>query len=300
MRVPWYICLIVSVVAFGVTYWLGVSKYDFVTPPEGYIAPSEELVVTEREPQDEKDDEKVISQTEDSIVIVEDAPIPETIPIVEDSHPSDYLDQKEEGVLGYIALAETLIAQQYPDHSLVAWERVLDSAEPNSEQVKRAYDILKLHKVISKDEVTGVAISITLHASVPADLYDKMEKILANSAALIELGAGYAVSVSHEVSITAVKKGSQRPAVSVWFSGKNESPRAHFRTKSSKELGMEEKVNSQIFNIVTPFIRHHTDLTPLVDFHNEVNAQETLQFLITRHSWRQFALLLYKDLGEIE
>ena len=308
MRVPGYICVIVCVLAFGLTYWLGSSKYDFVTPPEGYENVERERVIGPKElgggvdESDNSGDGEVDNGGSGELVDVENGGEVEgdgegESEEVADSHPSDYLDKKEGGAAGYVALAEKLVADQLAEHSLVAWERVLDSAEPDEKQVKRAYEILKLHKVMTKEEASGIAISIKLHASVPGDLYEKMDKLLAKSAAMIEFGSGYSLSVTHEVSVLTVKRGAPRPAVSLWFSGKNESPRAHFRTKSSRELGLDEKVNGLLFNIVSPYLRQHTELQPLQEMHNEVNAQETLQFLITRHSWRQFGLLLYQDLS---
>ena len=278
--------------AFGATYWWGASHYDFVTPPEKFERRAAVLVepvapLPERQEVDIAESQNMTEETQQD----QQAPEPE----LEESHPSDYIDQKGIGADGYIALAEKLIAGQQSDRSLVAWERVLDSAQPTQGQVKRAFEVLKLHKVATREEAKGIAIVITLHASVPGDLHAKMSKVLERSAALIEAGSGYGLQVNHEVSVLAVAKGKPRPAVSLWFSGRRESPRAHFLSKGSKELGLNEKVNGLLFNIVSPFLRQHTDLSPVIDLHNEVSAEDGLQFLLTRHCWRQFGMQLYQD-----
>ena len=297
MKIPGYICVLACCLAFGLTYWLGSRSQDFITPPEGYEDKTvEDLVKSLPQPKPKPKKAPPVEVKPQPKPEPEDEQVP--VELAQDAHPSDFIDQKEGGAEGYIALAEKLVQQDKQEHSLVAWERVLDSAEPNQEQVKRAFDLLKMHKVISREEVNGIAISIKLHASVPGDLIAKMEKILSATAAVIEAGAGYSVNVATEVSVVAVGKGRPRPPVTIWFSGKNESPRASFRTKSSRELGLDAKVNGFVFNIVSPFLREHSTLTPLEESHNEVNASDTLQFLITRHSWRQFGLLLYQDLNQ--
>jgi len=217
---------------------------------------------------------------------------------MEPSHPSDYIDLESKSVESYVKLAEDLVAKQKPEHSLVAWERVLDSAQASPETIKEAFEILKLHKPVIRNEDSGIAISISLHASVPADLLERMEKLLRRTALIIELGSGYSLSVTPEVSVVAVRKGKPRPPVSVWFSGKNESTRGSLHTKSAKDLGLDDKVNTTIFNIVGPFIDEYSELTPVQDIHNEINVEEALAYLITRHSWRQFGLLLYQNLEQ--
>ncbi len=283
--------------AFGLTYWIGARGYDFITPPDAYATADVEAVLASS-PSDAGGEATTEPPVDEVASEPEPEPSLEPEPEVVGSHPSDYLDLQAEGVDAYIALAEKLVAEQKSEHSLVAWERVLDSAKADATQVKRAYDILKLHKANSPDNATGIAITVNLHASVPADLFEKMEKVLQHTATLIEMGSGYSLRVTPEVSVVAVKKGRPRPSVSIWLSGKSESPRGSFRTKHSKVLGLDEKVNTVIFNIVGPFLEQHTKLTPISEMHNEVNAQETLQYLITRHSWRQFGLLLYQDLEE--
>jgi len=253
MRVPWYYCVLICVVGFGITYWLGSRGYDFMTPPAG-IADE-----TEIQSDVKKVEEKGAESGEETIpaVVTADAVIESPVEheeadsdLVEEvpSHPSDYLDITG-GADAFVSKAEELIVKQMQQHSLVAWERVLDSATPTADQVKRAYTILKLHKEVNRHEVTGIAVDVKLRASVPADLYDKMERILAHSATVIERGSGYLVSVSTEVSVVTVTKGKPRPAVTVWFSGKYDTPRASFRTKSAGELGLDKKMHTHLLPI---------------------------------------------------
>ena len=278
---------------------MGAKEYDFVTPPNLGLRASNTLAEQNSSvdtPPSEftqvelGEREKIIEESE-----VAPLPEPEEIQEIVESHPSDYLDLIDKSTAAYVALAEKLIQEEKAEHSLVAWERVLDSSEPSPEVVKQAFEILKLHKPVLKSESAGIAISLTLHASVPADLYEKAEKMLRRAAQIIEIGAGYSISVSPEISVVVVGKGKPRPAFSIWLSGKHETPRGSFRTTSESELGLDEKVNVVIFNIVSSYLEEHSSLSPLINLHNEINAEETLAYLITRHSWRHLGLLLYQN-----
>ena len=299
MRIPWYICVSVALLAFGITYWMGARGYDFVTPPnlpqgatEMPIAQSPLTDNTSSEPSLEEPEQRAGSVAEPA---ADQTPEPEEVEQVVESHPSDYLDHPDKSTAAYVALAEKLIQEKKEQHSLVAWERVLDSSQPSPEVVKQAFEILKLHKPVLKSESAGIAISLTLHASVPADLYERAEKMLRRAAQIIEIGAAYSISVIPEISVVTVAKGKPRPAFSVWLSGKHETPRGSFHTTSATQLGLDEKVNIAIFNIVSSYLEENSTLTPLVKPHNEINAEEALAYLITRHSWRQIGLLLYQN-----
>lgn len=299
MRIPWYICGFVGLLAFGLTYWLGCKDYDFVTPPKNIERFTAGPVVAEPEPEPTGDGDAQPSladsnDTEGSSSDEAEVNQQEPEQVVE-SHPSDYLDFEGRSTEAYVALAEKLISERKSEHSLVAWERVLDSSQPSEEVVKRAFDILKLHKPVLKTESSGIAISITLHASTPADLYEKTEKMVRRAAQIIEMGSAYKIAVTPEVSVVAVAKGKPRPAFSVWLSGKHETPRSSFHTSSANEMGLDGKFNVAIFYIVSAYLEERSSLTPIVNLHNEINAEEALAYLITRHSWRQFGLLLYQD-----
>jgi len=138
-------------------------------------------------------------------------------------------------------------------------------------------------------------MAITLNAILPADMLDKLEQILNDSCAMIELGSGHTLSVSPEVSVITLSKDKPRPAITIWFSGKSESNLASFRAASADEFRLDEKVNRVLFNIVSPFLRERTELTPLAELNNEINADEALAYLITRHSWYRFGTLLQKE-----
>jgi hypothetical protein len=301
VKIPISLCILISGGAFGISYWLGIRNYDFVTPPAGYnnIDPELFLEIPEKNQGLDKvpsDPDKVPVTTTSVPPVTKPAEVAVTIEDAVGSQISDYVDQKNLGSEGYIELAEKLAADKKPEHSLVAWERVLDSSKPSVEQIKRAFDILKVQKpVLPCDKENSVALSITVHCSVPVDMKERATQMINRLISIIHLGSGHSLNVDPDISTIPISVGKPRPPVTVWFSGKVESPRASFRTSSAKDLGLDSKLDEVIFNIVGPYLEENSDLTPFTDIPSEINAEECLAYLITRHSWRTFGILLYTE-----
>lgn len=289
MRIPWYYCVLICLLSVGVTYWLGARHYDFVTPPQNIPTYSKEPLVEVERDENSQAEEEIKPDEQETVGVNQEKKI----------ELDAYTERLGIGADAFVELAESFIQSNKQLESLVAWERVLDSSEPTAEQVKKAFEILKLHKVIAPPEKLPPSAVVKLHASVPADMHEKMKKILNVSAALMKEGSAYHIDVIPEVSIIMVKKGKKRPPVSVWMSAKNETARGTFRTRHANELGLSEKVNRTIFNIVGPYLEEHSKLKPLQKMHPEISAQDTLSYLITRHSWSEFGRLLNVELTDV-
>ena len=306
--IPWVLLLAIAVIGGG--WWAGTRQADFLTPPsEAKLALIRQRVKSSMPPIDHPSDAVSLPA-----VVAEPAPPPPVDPpkpaieLGDLSRPPtlrEYGDAAPKGAAYLIELAGLLEAKGENQRALLAWERVLDTAQPDDHQTLLASAaILRLRPTLpdwNKDRAT--TLTIILHAgthkktarSLTPVLEDIARDLQHASAGILKVTASVTVTTTATVTATTKRGHAPPPApVTLWLTGptKKSPTTAVLASTADSPKALREDVLKTVCLIIHDQLAHATVRTPPVAGANAANPLDTLRARITRACWQELGTQL--------
>ncbi|MBK1853766.1 hypothetical protein JO972_02245 [Verrucomicrobiaceae bacterium 5K15] len=307
MRVPLYFsipsCLIV---AAGVWY-LGTKDEDFTAPPTPERL-AEVAIEWEKsrpntpppkpinaallaDPTPIKPKSSATAKQEEEIIPAGDLNLAPSL--------SEYGTYGDKGAAAMIHLATQLETKAQFQRALLAWERVIDTSNPDEkERLQAVRAIQRIRGSLPPwNPDPSADISLTLHAG--ATIQDKavLENALKMAAALIDNASGNVVKVDTQATIG---KGSgiktPRIPIAIWFTRPSstsegataETPPISFMADPKQPELLASQVAAGVYALIRNHLSTETSFSPLPEYPAGVQPDDLLQFYVTRLMWREF------------
>lgn len=307
MRVPLYFsipsCLIV---AAGVWY-LGTKDEDFTAPPTPERL-AEVAIEWEKsrpntpppkpinaallaDPTPIKPKSSATAKQEEEIIPAGDLNLTPSL--------SEYGTYGDKGAAAMIHLATQLETKAQFQRALLAWERVIDTSNPDEkERLQAVRAIQRIRGSLPPwNPDPSADISLTLHAG--ATIQDKavLENALKMAAALIDNASGNVVKVDTQATIG---KGSgiktPRIPIAIWFTRPSstsegataETPPISFMADPKQPELLASQVAAGVYALIRNHLSTETSFSPLPEYPAGVQPDDLLQFYVTRLMWREF------------
>ncbi|BDS05737.1 hypothetical protein NT6N_07770 [Oceaniferula spumae] len=212
---------------------------------------------------------------------------------------SEYGTHGDQGAEAMIKLATFLETRAEFQRALLAWERVIDTTNPNEDQRKQAITaIQRLRDAMPPWNPDPTAdITLTLHAG--ATLQDKkmLEDALQTVATLISQASGNVIKVETKASI-GKSRGIKTPRIpiAIWFSRPSstaegttaETPPISFMADPKQPEVLANQIEAGVYALLRTHLAAETSFSPLPEYPSGVQPEELIKYYITRLMWREF------------
>lgn len=302
MRVPIPIVMLLAVSVVGGVWWKNTRHMDFMTPPtpEELVALRLKVESSLPRPEVAVDAISVPPPVREPIPV---PPVPEPEPemdlgdLTRPPTLQSYAEVSPEGAAKLIELARKLEEKGEFPRALLAWERVLDLTKPDEVQAAMAVSSIKrLRPTLPPwNADPAKAIEIVLHAGTGKKLATALKPVLEEVARDLETASSGTITVKSVVTAGKTNSSTRRPApVALWLSGpEKNSPSTEVLsfTANSSEL-LRQEVMKTVFTLIRGHLGRQTAYTPPAELAEDGDAEDALQFRITRLCWREFATAL--------
>ena len=301
MRIPFLIAIPTCLLTIFLIWWVGTSDMDFLTPPSEArlqeirsealaalpVSTMQDDAISIRVPLPEPD--PTLPEPAEIIVPIELGDL--TSPPVLDT----YSDRAPDGSAELIALAIALENQGTFQRALLAYERVLDLAQSNPEQIQTATSaIQKLKPTLPLwNTDPDTTLPITIHIGTGEKFSKILPGILEQISSDLGIASSGLLTFSHKLNIGRSIQTEDAPTpVALWITGgAKDSPSTDvlsFTTDNPDEL--RNDLLKTIFNLIRTHLSKSTAYSPAP----EVIAEPlpALETNITRLLWHEFGTLL--------
>lgn len=286
--------------------WFGAKDKNFTTPPT-----QEEITQTVREWRRKHPPLPPRKVPVESIPTAADAEPEEQAPAIAAIPEGDldispaldhFIEHAQFGSAAFIQLAKKLEEDKLPGYALLAWERVLDSTRPTTEEhIEASLSNLRLRldaPAWNVDE--GNNIDIVLHLSVPEGVKKEISGMVAQITADIRTSSSYQIAPQVLITTAEQRPGFPAPPMAIWLSGTGENaPETPKLTASvTPAIGqtteitpaiLESKVYSALYRAIASRLQQQNQLTPPADLTETTPARQALTSNITRLHWHNLA-----------
>lgn len=301
MRIPLLISIPLSMLTVFLVWWLGTRNMDFLAPP------SEAKL---RQIRAEALASLPATRMEDDAMAIR-IPLPKTDPtspnqttILEPVDLGDittppvldtYSDRAPEGSARLLALAAALEQAGVPQRALLAYERVLDLAQSDPEQIQSATaSIRRLAPTLPLwNEDTEKALPITIHIGTGQKFAEALPEILDAITSDLNQASSGLIRFSHKLNIGRSIQATDAPTpVALWITGGGDSAPStdalSFTIEDSE--AMREDLLKTIFNLIRGHLSKAASYNPAPEALDDPKA--ALNSNITRLLWKEFGTLL--------
>jgi len=225
-------------------------------------------------------------------------PKPEVLPAGNLQHSpalSEYGALGDKGGASMVNLATHLETKGQLSRALLAWERVIDTANPDeSDRVVAVTAIKRLHTTRppwNPDPTND--IKLTLHAGATLKNKNPLEDALTIVADLISEASGNIIRVSTKASI-GKSRGVKTPRIpiAIWFSRPGETPREtppiSFMADPSQSDMLASQIQAGVYALLRAHLAKETSFSPLPEYPTGVKPDDLIRYHITRLMWREF------------
>lgn len=303
MRIPWYIVTLLSLLVFGGGLWLGVYKQDFTVPPsEEEIEASVSDWKQKHPPMPPRQRALPVLQPEEQATEEEPEPIIPTIALGDlTTSPAldHYHDHKEQLAESFIKLAIDLESKGHETHALLAWERVIDSSDPDANQMETAH--LAIKQLREKSPIWAVdeksSTPLTLHISTPEIWKAEISALLAEVTNTIREASSYLASPAVLIKTIPQREGFPTPPIRIWLSGSGnpakETPQLTFLGTSSpsaantgnKDSSTKHKLYHALYRTIQNHLAQFNTTQAPIDIATADSPRDALTTYLTRLHW---------------
>ncbi len=300
MRASLPITITSCILVIGMTWWIGTRGKNFMTPPtesrlseireeversmpatdqprDSVSAPSRKLITSPGFDPDRKHPMPIISRRD-----LEERP-----------ELNDYAKDSQHGAAYLIELAELLELNDEFERASLAWERVLDSTKPSSEQSAKAASAIHAlrDKIPDWNSNPEKAVAITLHVGTAGNTATQIEPELIKATQEVEDASGGILDLKLNLITGEDSNPSSGPApVAVWITGAKEDSKSteilSFSVNTPDAVTLD--ASSTIYRLTRGYLsRHVKSLTPPEALGNPAEMQE-IRSKITRLHWQKF------------
>lgn len=296
MRVPVPIVLLLVLVVAGAVWWQGTRKMDFMTPPSEAELAAVKARVEAAIPKPERTGDPVkapeLKQPDPTIPAEEKPPAIELGDL--DSPPTleAYSERAIDGHAKLAELAQALEKEGEFQRSLLAWERSLDTTQPDPSQTAAAIAAIRRIRPTLPDwnNDSGTAIPVVLHAGTGPALADAIRPVLEETARELTYASSGLLKVTADLAIGKRISSKGPIPVAVWLSGPvkdSASTDVLSFTVASNEV-LPDEISKTAFQLISTHLKRSSRLTPPSDPLPGETALQALQSNFTRLAWREF------------
>lgn len=287
----------------GGVWWYGVRDLDFLEPPpeevlEGIrgrvaasVVPADSTLEGEKLRQ-EIEEAKLAAAAERRAPKVQLGNL-ELPPALQ-----EYSDAVPKTGAHFIELAGQLEAKGEFQRALLAWERVIDLAKANEQEIETALASIRRIRPTLPDWNTDLekAITITLHAGTGKDAATLLAPALDQAAIELQKAGSGILRVVVRVTEGPNPPGATGPApVAIWLTGQHPDSSStdvmSFTLPAPEEL--QEQLLTTAFSLIRSYLgRSNTENPPPVDPAGREAMPNALHSHITRLSWQNLGQLL--------
>ncbi len=301
MRIPFLIAIPLSLLSVLLIWWLGTRHMDFLTPP------SEERL---RQVRAEALASLPVTRMEDDAMAIR-VPLPKNDPtspnqtaVLEPVDLGDittppvldtYSDRAPEGSARLLALGAALEQAGAPQRALLAYERVLDLAQSNPEQIQSAISsIRRVGPALPLwNEDAEKALPITVHIGTGQRFAEDLPEILGAITSDLNQASSGLIRFSHKLNIGKSIQATDAPTpVALWITGGGDSAPStdvlSFTTEDPEALHRD--LLKTIFNLIRGHLSKAASYNPAPEALDDPKA--ALDSHITRLLWQEFGTLL--------
>lgn len=301
MRIPLLAAIPICLLTIVLIWWLGTRDMDFLTPPTEAKLSQIRAAALASLP---------VSRMENNAIPMKDPPPAEDSNVPDSTVPVDptdlgdikspptldaYAERAPEGTDKLIALAAALEQAAAFQRALLAYERVLDLAESDPEQIQSAvYAIRRLKPTLADwnpdPETSKQAI---IHIGTGVKFADFMPGILTEIIRDLNTASSGIVKFSHELHIGRTIQTTDAPTpVALWITGPGDDAIStdvlSFTTENKETL--RNDLLKTAFNLVRAHLAKSASYNPAPESLNDPLA--ALESHITRLLWNEFGKTL--------
>ncbi len=250
-------------------------------------------------PKDHPPDVSADPQTSEASKPIRESPAPQ--PQEDSPQLVEYRNHAVNDPALLLELARQLETQGKLQRSLLAWERVLDSAAPDEARTTEAIQAIKrLRPTLPEWNMDQAkTIALTLHAGTGKSTAEILTPVIEGIARDLEQVSSGILKITPIVTAGRDVPKSRGPApIALWFSGPGVEP-------GSTEVlaftsGPPEMLRDDVLKTLLRVIRSYLARTSALTVPEAVNADEnpldTLHFRVTRLAWLELGSRLNKTL----
>ncbi len=231
MRTPisWVLLLAIAVICG--TWWAGTRHADFLSPPNESKLTLIRYKIEASIPPDPHPDDTPPPPTalDDPAPPLPQVAAPPSIDLGDLSRPPSLLEYHllaGNGAARLSELAALLETKGASQRALLAWERVIDSTQPDAEQARLASTAIQRLRATQPDWNTDrkSLLAITLHARTHQKTPKALSTALDEIAHEIERASAGILKVTATVAPARRGKSSTSSSIDLWFSGSANQP----------------------------------------------------------------------------
>lgn len=307
-RIPTLVVILCCVTALGITWYAGTRDKDFVATPT-----PEELILTAKEweqnrpniPPPQPINKEIPNTPSAQTQATPDSPAKQEIislptgNLLHSPALSEYGTEGDKGAEAMVQLATLLETKGELQRALLAWERVIDTSNPNDkERTSAATAIKRLKPSLSPWNPDPKADrTIRLHAGATLKNDDVLISAMKQAAEAINEASGFILRVETKASIGKAREvRTPRIPVAIWFSSQSgetanlaETPPISFMADPEQEKMLVAQIEAGIYALVRTHLSTNTSYSPLPEYPEGAKPQDLLHLHITRLMWREFA-----------
>lgn len=300
MRVPLFVTIPLCLITVALVWWIGTRGMDFLTPPsEARLAEIRAGALASLPLSRIEDDAISIKIPAPDIDLASPEPVlldPSELGDIKSPPSLDtYSDRAPEGSEKLIALGAALEREGAFQRALLAYERVLDLAEPDPVQIQSALlSIERLRPTLPRWNIEkDAAFPIVIHVGTGETFADVLPEILGQITADLNNASSGLISFSHKLNIGRSIQATGAPTpVAVWITGGGEkSPSTDvlsFTTDSAGSLNSD--LHKTIFNLIRGHLSKSASYNPAPEATED--PMTALQTNITRLLWKELGTRL--------
>ncbi len=321
MRVPIPIAIGCCFIATGAMWYLSTRNADFTTAPspaeqqqtaeqwkqKNIPPPSASPLSSDLQTKKATPDSNTLSARPPLIKQPTPTPPPKQLPLgdlKQSPQLSEYGTLGNHGSRSMIGLATELESKLANQRAWLAWERVLDTTQPDETQHKQATEaILRLSSELGPWNADPTSdITLTLHAGATLNNKAALEKALKTTAETISNASGHILKINTKITFGRGKPPeTPRVPIAIWFSrspqksgSAGETLPFSFMTDPSEGAMLTSQCQRAVYSLLRAYLTDDTSYTPLPEPPAGVKPDHLLRHYVTRLTWREFANSLKK------
>ncbi|MEO1856180.1 MAG: hypothetical protein ABGY95_02285 [Rubritalea sp.] len=302
MRIPWYLVTLMAIATFGSVLWLGARSKDFTTPPDNKaVAKSVSEWKRKHPPLPARERALPSPLPVESVKKKPEKPAIPQIPLGQlATTPSlkHFREHHEFGTESFIQLAIQLEARQKLAHALLAWERVIDSSDPNegqSQQARQAITALRTTLPIWNTDSEG-NFDLILHIHTPTEHKSQTSALLAQLSNDIREASSYQVAPQVLIKTVPQRDGYPSPPIRVWLSSTGKEPKETPQLTlhlNEGEAPLDEQLYMAIYRSIAGQLQNNSELMPPATLSAKETPRQSLTTNLTRLHWKELCQSLH-------
>lgn len=296
MRIPIPWAILLCLIAVAAPAWLGIRSKDFVSPPGD--AELEEIRAHARGslPQ--------LAATTDAISPQTNVPRIDASPMIihlgnlaQSPQLNEYADRAPQGPSHLIELANRLEDQGHHARALLAWERVIDSAESSESEISSAIRAIIRLRTSGSQWNRGAESqpTIIIHAGTFKKSAETLEPVLRSAADDINRAAAGTLMATSNINAGTGGDLDDGPIpVAIWITGADGDTAStkvrSFTVATPETLGYD--THRTLYLLVREYLANSQKVRRPPNPPEEGDIREALTTHITRWQWSEFGRML--------